>query len=237
METASGFFEKYKKQLEYVFVILRNNYLSYTEAWDLSISICSLFHPGDPPCFLPLDFCESVPTRSAKEMALALKDSCPAVEVYNMYHSLRINKFYEASARNCGRSVRDSWEEASFNDLEPYEVAIKGVRDANLELEASDTPLLDDKRAQRFSGCNSVTSSNNQKIFEGFKPSISTHYAGVPSLTTISSVNGFHSSTSSDSINTRIFFDDKGQCYWEIKLVDRFVWYLRDSIELLDVQI
>ena len=69
---------------------LRKGSLTYSKVWELSASLCLKTHFIEPPCFLPLDFCETSPARPITELGTLLKKSCPSIELYKEFRSLRI---------------------------------------------------------------------------------------------------------------------------------------------------
>lgn len=69
---------------------LRKGSLTYSKVWELSASLCLKTHFKEPPCLLPLDFCKTSPVRPTTELGTLLKKSCPSIELYKEFRSLRI---------------------------------------------------------------------------------------------------------------------------------------------------
>lgn len=66
-------------------------------AWEYSTKLCSLHHPGDPPCFLPTDFHPNSQLRDTVDIP-TLVPRCPSLAFYQDYHqdSVAIAKKREA---------------------------------------------------------------------------------------------------------------------------------------------
>lgn len=210
--------------LQQVLSILKCTCLSYTAAWDLSVGLCSLCHSGELPCFMPLDFCEATPARSAGEMDLVLKDNCPALHVYNLYHSLRVNLAPHPSI--------------SLN-IENFSLVPHGKNSSTStkRLASFDNPWLEETQ-HSHDGQLQPQTENADTVY------LSTQTASLvldlPNL-----LLGSDSMVMGDILSEDFrrqhplklkpsFFIDKGKCKWELQLINEFVNNLGSVIDILN---
>lgn len=222
-----------ESRLQHVLYILRNNYLSYTAVWEHSVVLCSLSHSGEPPCFLPLDFCENVPVRSAVDMDMTLKDNCPAIEVYNLYHSLRINNFQ-------GTLLNVSSRDEDFHRMLVEERVLSPITRKTEYL--FDNPWKGGPAFSQREWGPIRTSSTAEAMKSHINQDSSSVLESPLSLPnigylTLGSNTSLENSSQSREKDLSSFFKNKGHCDWDFSLVDEFVCYLVNFIELLDVAI
>lgn len=219
-----------ERHLQHALYMLKTSCLPYSAAWELSVSLCSLSHSGEPPCFLPLDFCASVPTRSAGEIAVALKDNCPALEIYNMYHLLRVNRL-PAAVSSIAVELGEVFDLNSTDcTTSPISIRMSASSFDNPWLEGLENFGLDRKQ--------SLTTTNNvsqQLAKQETSRENGTHFSlhSTEDPRSNSTTSKDLSLLYSREISSSSFFLNRGKCKWNMEFVNIFVSYLESLIKIL----